>query len=71
MQVLFPETSQYFLGSVGRRKMIFYFTQKKYEHRSKYPEYRRKILICPKKFSVGPKKVGSVGFSETRLFFLA
>ena len=40
INVLFPETSQYFLGSVGREFFFFenFLCRKKHENRSKYPK---------------------------------
>ena len=72
INVLFPEMSQYFLGSVGREFFFFLFWKffyiEKHEITLKIEE---KFSDVPKKFRVGPKEVGSVRFLETRLFFFA
>ena len=49
INVLFPETSQYFLGSVGSQNCFLgkKFIKEKHENHSKYPKNRRKILRCP------------------------
>ena len=45
--VSFPETSEYFLGSVGRQtcfSRFFFFTLEKHENHSKYPKNREKKI---------------------------
>ena len=49
INVLFPETSRWFLGSVGRQIVFCFFfgnifCKKMCENHSKYPKNRRKIL---------------------------
>ena len=76
INVLFPEMSQYFLGSVGREIFFWgenFLYRKKHENHSKYPKKKeKKISNVPKKFRVGPKKsrVGRVSGNKT-FFFLA
>ena len=57
--VLFPETSEYFAGSVGEQ--IFWGIFSPHNH-LKYHKNREINLICLKKFRVDPQKVGLVGF---------
>ena len=50
--VLFPETSEYFLGSVEREFFVIlriFFTLEKHENHSKYPKNREKNIKCLKK----------------------
>ena len=55
--------------SVGRQIFLKYiFTWEKHKNHSKYTKIR-KNLRCLNFFRVGPKKVGSVEFPETRYFF--
>ena len=58
---------------VGRWAKFFilriFFTLEKHENHSKYPKNTEKNLKCLKKNLGRPKKVGSVGFPETRHFF--
>ena len=71
INVLFPETFQYFLGLVGRHFFFsdfFFLYGEKYENHSKYPKIEEKFSDVPKAFRVGPQKVESVGFRETRHF---
>ena len=75
INVLFLETSEYFLGSVGRHFFFIlrlFFTLEKHEIiQNTLKIERKKNLKCLKKFfMVGPKKVCSVWFPETRHFFL-
>ena len=64
--------SQYILGS-GRWAIFFVFgTNFSYRKSIKIIKNTLKIekfSDVPKKFGVGPKKEGSVGFPETRHFF--
>ena len=75
IKVLFLETSEYFLGSVGRQNFFIlriFFTLEKHENHSKYPKNTEKNLKCLKKNLGRPQKsrVGRVSqIPETRHFF--
>ena len=72
INVLFPEMSEYFLGSVGREFFLFwkiFYIGKSMKTVQNTLKIEDKFSGVSKKFRVGPKKVGSVGFSETRNFF--
>ena len=70
---MFPETSQYFLGSVGM-ELFFFFRKIFYIGNSmkivqNTPKIEEKCSDVPKQFRVGPKKVGPLGFPENEIFF--
>ena len=57
MCVLFPETFEYFLGSVGRQFFFIlriFFTLEKHENHSKYPKTRIDVYetLCPQQMLV-------------------
>ena len=59
INVLFPETSEYFLGSVGRQIILFkeYFLHwKSMKIIQNTLKIQEKISNVSKKFGVGPKK---------------
>ena len=72
INVLFPKTSQYFLGSVGRQIFFFAYNflyRKSFKIIKNTLKIEEKFSDVPKIFGAGHKKVGSVGFQETRHFF--
>ena len=72
INILFPEMSQYFLGSVGGNFFFswkFFYIGKSMKIVHNTLKIEEKFSDFPKKFRVGPKKVGSVGLPETRHFF--
>ena len=73
INVLFPETSQYFLGSVDR--IFFFFFGKNVQYTKSIKIVKNTLKIeekfsdVPKQFGVGHKKLGSVEFPDQDIFF--
>ena len=65
INVLFPETSQYLLGSYVVQ-IFFFIYSKSMKIIKNTLKIEEKFSDVPKSFRVGPKNVGSVGFLEMR-----